>query len=59
MLEKFEANTKEGKDGWVLSPSFLLEIKSRLDHSEECPSLEQIEMTLLAFNERQKSQTKE
>lgn len=44
-----EATAEDKKGGWTLAPSFLKEIQSHLTDSEECPSLEQIEMTLLAL----------
>lgn len=51
MLGRYEANMVEGKDGWILSPSFLKLIQDRLSHQEEPPSLETIEIVLLAFDE--------
>lgn len=49
MVKLQEATAEDKKGGWTLAPSFLKEIQSHLTDSEECPSLEQIEMTLLAF----------
>ena len=46
-----QANEDNKKCGWTLCPTFLSEVQSSIGDLEECPSVEQIEMTLLAFKE--------
>ncbi|TES47183.1 hypothetical protein E2L07_19260 [Halalkalibacterium halodurans] len=54
-----KANEDNKKCGWTLCPSFLTKIQRYIAESEDCPSLEQIEMTLLAFEEINKKPTEE
>lgn len=54
-IELVFANSENRAGGWKLDPGFLNEIQTEIvelfpDDLEELPSLEQIEMVLLAFS---------
>jgi hypothetical protein len=48
LMELKYANEIDKQGGWTLSPAFLKQIQGQLNYHEDAPSLEQIEMTLLA-----------
>lgn len=45
------ASDQEKAEGWTLSPSFLEEISDVIDDLEDTPSLEGIELVILAYHQ--------
>jgi hypothetical protein len=46
------ADEKSYKEGWTLCPSFLREIQKQIERHDDCPSLEGIEIVLLAYENK-------